>query len=73
MGKSTEAGKLPGWAVMVSLGGCAVSLMFLFASRDLGLSWWIGAPAAIAVTIAGAFVDRAIERRLAPVQGGKGK
>ncbi|CAB3973671.1 TPA: hypothetical protein ACK3Q6_004077 [Burkholderia cepacia] len=66
MSQSTEAGKLPGWTVLVSLLGCAIALMILLACRHIGLSWWIGVPAAIAVTVASVFLDRAIERRCAP-------
>ncbi|BBA45134.1 hypothetical protein BCCH1_76450 (plasmid) [Burkholderia contaminans] len=50
----------------MSLLGCAIALMILLACRHIGLSWWIGVPAAIAVTVASVFLDRAIERRCAP-------
>ncbi|KAF7963796.1 hypothetical protein AWV80_05795 [Cupriavidus sp. UYMU48A] len=43
-------------------------LMILMASRYSGLSWWIGVPGAIAVTIAGVFLDHAIERKHAQSQ-----
>ncbi|WP_176025857.1 hypothetical protein, partial [Burkholderia vietnamiensis] len=56
-----EAGKLPGWTLLVTLLGCAISLMILLASRHFGLSWWIGVRVAIAVTVASVFLNRAIE------------
>ena len=68
MNRSTEAGKLPGWTLLVSLLGCALALMILLASRHLGLSWCVGVPAALVVTVAGVFADRAIERKYAPSQ-----
>jgi len=66
MSQSTEAGKLPGWTLLVSLLGCAIALVVLLASRHFGLSWWIGVPAAIAVAVASVFLDRTIERKYAP-------
>lgn len=65
MSPISEVGKLPGWTLLVSLFGYAIALVILVASRDFGLSWWIGVPAAIAVAVAGVLMDRAIERKYA--------
>jgi len=64
--QSTVAGKLPGWTLLVSLLGCALALVIVIGCRRFGLSWWIGVPAAIAMTTASVFLDRAIERKYAP-------
>jgi hypothetical protein len=66
MSQSTETGILPGWTLLVSLLGCAIALVILLASRHFGLSWWIGVPAAIAVTVVSVILERAIERKYAP-------
>jgi len=66
MSKSTEAGKLPGWTLLVSLLACALALGILMVCRHFGLSWWIGVPAAIAITVPSVFLDRAIERKYVP-------
>jgi len=66
MRQSTEPGKLPGWTLLVSLLGCALALVILMVCRHFGLSWWIGVPAAIAITVASAFLDHAVERKYAP-------
>ncbi|RQV01598.1 hypothetical protein DF039_36940 [Burkholderia cenocepacia] len=68
MSQSTEAGTLPGWTLLASLLGCAIALMMLLACRHFSLSWWIGVPAAIVVTVASVFLDRAIERKYAPLR-----
>jgi len=63
---NSEAGKLPGWTPLMSLLGYAMALAVLLASRHFNVSWWIGAPAAIAVAVVSVFLDRAIERKYAP-------
>ncbi|MGK8198492.1 hypothetical protein [Burkholderia cepacia] len=68
MSQSTEAGKLPGWTLLASLLGCALALLILVVCRNFGLSWWIGVPAAVAITVASVILDRAIERRYAPLR-----
>ncbi|QUN45184.1 hypothetical protein KEH59_00645 (plasmid) [Burkholderia contaminans] len=68
MSQSTEAGKLPGWTVLVSLLGCAIALMILLACRHIGLSWWIGVPAAIAVTVASVFFGPRHRAQVRPVR-----
>lgn len=66
MNQRTDAGKLPGWTLLVSLLGWLVASMILWMCRDFGLSWWIGVPAALVVVVVGALLDRAIERRYLP-------
>ena len=69
--KSENAGKLPGWTLLVGLLDCVVALMLLEACRDFGLSWWIGVPAAIIVILVGALAARVIERKYLPTSGRK--
>ena len=61
-----EAGKLPGWTLLVSLLGWVISLMFLMVCRDFGLSLWIGVPAALVVIVTGSLADVFIERKYVP-------
>lgn len=62
-------GKLPGWTLLVSLLGSASAPMVILAVRDFGMPWWIGVPAAIAVTICSVLLERAIERLYAVPRG----
>lgn len=66
MNQNTDAGKLPGWTLLASLLGSLFALMILWACRDFGLSWWIGAPAALVIVVVGALLDRTIERKYCP-------
>ncbi|MFP3606700.1 hypothetical protein [Paraburkholderia sp. SIMBA_053] len=66
MNQSTDARKLPGWTLIVSLPGWLVAPMILWMCRGVGLSWWIGVPTALVVVAVGALLDRAIERRYLP-------
>ncbi|MFM0527240.1 hypothetical protein PQR11_19900 [Paraburkholderia strydomiana] len=68
--ENTDAGKLPGWTLLVSLLGWALALVVLWACRDVGLSWWIGVPASLAVALASVFLERAIERKYLPSRRG---
>ncbi|WP_321864331.1 hypothetical protein [Burkholderia cenocepacia] len=63
MSQDLDAGRLPGWTVLLSLLCFAVPLPFLWVCREAGLSWWIGGPAAVVVAIGGIFLERAIDRK----------
>ena len=66
MSQDPDAGKLPGWTLVVSLLGWLVAPAILWTCRDFGLSWWIGVPAALVVVVAGTHAERAIERKYHP-------
>lgn len=63
MSQDLDAGKLPGWTILLSLLGCVIALSILWACRDAGLSWWTGVPSAGVVVVGGVFLERAIEHK----------
>jgi hypothetical protein len=66
MSKSDNRGTLPGWTLLVSLLGWALALTALWASRDLGLSWWISVSVSLLIALASVLLERYIERRYLP-------
>ncbi|WP_321944465.1 hypothetical protein [Paraburkholderia tropica] len=66
MSQNADAGKLPGWTLLVSLLGWVIAPMVLWAYHDFGLSWWLSVPTAIVIAVAGVFLERAVERKYLP-------
>ncbi|WP_321935227.1 hypothetical protein [Paraburkholderia sp. J8-2] len=68
MSQDNDAGRLPGWILLLSLAGGFAALAILWGCRDAGLSWWIGVPAAIVVVVGVVFLERAIEGKYLPAR-----
>ncbi|ACD21665.1 hypothetical protein [Paraburkholderia phytofirmans] len=63
MGQNEDAGRLPGWTLLVGLVGWVIPLMILAACQEFGLPWVIGIPVAIAVLAGSVLAERKIERK----------